>query len=174
MNVCDPHRKAYINCSGTVGDTQQIANDLQRYYVCVGSPELFVISCYRTREMGVNCAQCKIHNPSRNFFRKHVGSQTKSTRHSCRNCRWYTTNHKRSAALVCVRRGSWTICDRTLSQTVIFGKRVRWNLAWQTGYAKNSCVMGHKSHTVHMLARVPYILLPKWFITTDRMVSLHH
>ena len=43
MSVCDPHRKAYINCSATVGDTQQITNDLQRYYVCVGSPEPFVI-----------------------------------------------------------------------------------------------------------------------------------
>ena len=25
-----------------------------------------------------------------------------------------------------------------------------------------------------MLARVPYILFPKWFVTTDRMVSLRH
>ena len=173
MSVCDPHRKAYVNRIGTVGDTQQIANDLQRYYVCVGSPEPFVISRYRTRELGVNRAQCKIQSQSY-FFRKRVGSQTKSTRHSCRNRRWYTTNHKRSASLVCVRRGSWTVCDRTLSQTVIVGKRVRWSLAWQTGYAENSCAMGHKSHTVHMLARVPYILFPKRFITTDRMVSLRH
>ena len=114
------------------------------------------------------------YNPSRNFFRKHVGSQTKSTRHSSWNRQGYTTNHKRSAALVCVRRGSWTICDRTLSQTVIVGKRVRWSLAWQTGYAEISCATGHKSHTVHMLARVPYILFPKRFVTTDRMVSLRH
>ena len=64
MSVCDPHRKAYVNHSGTVGDTQQIANDLQRYYVCVGSPEPFVISRYRTRELGVNRAQCKIQSQS--------------------------------------------------------------------------------------------------------------
>ena len=43
MSVCHPHQKAYVNRSGTVSDTQQIANDLQRYYVCVGSPEPFVI-----------------------------------------------------------------------------------------------------------------------------------
>ena len=64
MSVYDPHRKAYINHSGTVGDTQQIANDLQRYYVCVGSPEPFVISRYRTRELGVNRAQCKMQSQS--------------------------------------------------------------------------------------------------------------
>ena len=64
MSVCDPHRKAYVNHNGTVGDTQQIANDLQRYYVCVGSPEPFVISRYRTRELGVNRAQCKIQSQS--------------------------------------------------------------------------------------------------------------
>ena len=172
MSVCDPHQKAYVNHIGTIGDTQQIANDLQRHYVCVGSPEPFVILRYRTRELGVNRAQCKIQSHS--FFRKRVGSQTKSIRYSCGNCRWYLTNHKRSAALVCVRRGSWTVCDRILSQTAIVGKRVRWSLAWQTGYAENSCAMGHKSHTVHMLARVPYILFPKGFITTDRMVSLRH
>ena len=60
MSVCDPHLKVYVNRSGTVGDTQQIANDLQRYYVCVGSLEPFVISRYRTRELGVNRAQYKI------------------------------------------------------------------------------------------------------------------
>ena len=60
MIVCDPHRKAYVNHSGTVGDTQQIANNLQRYYVSIGSPELFVISRYRTRELGVNRAQCPV------------------------------------------------------------------------------------------------------------------
>ena len=57
MSVCNPHRKAYVNRIGTVGDTQQIANDLQRYYMCVGSPEPFVISRYRTRELGVNRAK---------------------------------------------------------------------------------------------------------------------
>ena len=60
MSVCDPHRKAYVNHSGTVGDTQQITNDLQCYYVCIGSPEPFMVSRYRTRELGVNHAQCKI------------------------------------------------------------------------------------------------------------------
>ena len=60
MSVCDPHRKAYVNHSGTVGDTQHITNDLQRYYVCIGSLEPFMISSYRTRELGVNCAHCKI------------------------------------------------------------------------------------------------------------------
>ena len=64
MSVCDPHQKAYVNRIGTVGDTQQIANDSQRYYVCVGSPEPFVISRYRTRELGVNRAQCKIQSQS--------------------------------------------------------------------------------------------------------------
>ena len=78
--------RAYVNHSGTVGDTLQIANDLQCYYVCVGSPEPFVISRYRTRELGVNRAQCKIQSQSY-FFRKRVGSQMKSTHHSCRN-RW--------------------------------------------------------------------------------------
>ena len=86
----------------------------------------------------------------------------------------YPTNHKRSATLVCVQRGSWTVCDRTLLQTVIVGKRVRWSLAWQMGYAENSCAIGHKSHTVHTLARVPYIIFPKRFITTHRLVSLRH
>ena len=42
------------------------------------------------------------------------------------------------------------------------------------GYAENSCAMGHKSHTVHMLARGPYILFAKRFVTTDRMVSPRH
>lgn len=60
MSVCDPHRKAYVNRSETLGDTPQIANDLQCYYVCVGSSEPFVIPHYRTRELGVNHAQCKI------------------------------------------------------------------------------------------------------------------
>ena len=64
MSVCDPHRKAYVNRGGTVGDTQQIANDFQCYYVCVRSPELFVISRYRTRELGVNRAQCKMQSQS--------------------------------------------------------------------------------------------------------------
>ena len=59
-------------------------------------------------------------------------------------------------------------------QMVIVGKRVRWSLAWQTGYAESSCAMGHKLHTVHMLARVPYILFPKRLVMIDRMVSLRH
>ena len=59
MSVCDPHRKAYINRSKTVGDTKQIANDLQHYYMCVGSPELFVI-CWVSPMVTarVTCAFC--------------------------------------------------------------------------------------------------------------------
>ena len=48
MSVCDPHRKAYVNHSGTVGDTQQIANDLQRYYVCIGTVCDIALSHTRT------------------------------------------------------------------------------------------------------------------------------
>ena len=55
MSVCDPHRKAHVNRSGTVGDTQQIANDLQRYYVCVGCPEPFDIALSHTRTGSKPC-----------------------------------------------------------------------------------------------------------------------
>ena len=61
LNECVRSTSESIHQSiGTVGDTWQIANDSQCYYVCVGSPEPFVISCYHTRKLGVYRAQCKI------------------------------------------------------------------------------------------------------------------
>ena len=173
MSVCDPHRKAYVNRSGTVSDTQQIANDLQHYYVCVGSPEPFVILRYRTRELGVNRVRCKIQSQSW-FFQETCGIPNKKHTSLLPQSSVIHNKSQTSAALVCVQTGSWTICDRTLSHTVIVGKLVRWSPAWQTGSTENSCVMGHISHTVHMLACVPYIQFPKRFITTHRLVSLRH